>query len=221
MPASPLASVPMEAGVSVECVTAATESMIAAVEPAVGVGFCAAMEIAVTVKTAEAFSAAERCAAPEVPVTPEIAMVAAKAFTASEVSPPVMIPPEIMIAPAAAIVAPAVAIVVVPPAVAVVEVDPGRIVENRIAVKGRPVKSVKPRTRPDEDSANEPFRAVVAIRRTGIGGIRIVAVGADWRGSNVCWSANPNSDRNTHLRAGWSSEQPCQDDGEANHCGVP
>lgn len=72
-----------------------------------------------------------------------------------------------------------------------------------VAIKPRPtikarvsIKAMEPRTCSDENSAGEPTRPVVAIRRARIRVIRIVAVGAHRRRTNVGWIANPNTDHN-------------------------
>lgn len=46
------------------------------------------------------------------------------------------------------------------------------------------MRAVKPWAGSDKDAAGKPFRAVVAVRRAGIGGVVIVSVGAYRRSAN-------------------------------------
>jgi hypothetical protein len=74
------------------------------------------------------------------------------------------------------------------------------------------IEAMEPRTSTNKNASDEIIRAVVAVRCTGVGGIPIVAIGADRRRldigrPSVDWSdANPYSKPN--LRVG--SPRPCQ-----------
>jgi len=46
----------------------------------------------------------------------------------------------------------------------------------------------------DEDAANEPVRAVVSVGSTVVGGIIVVAIGADWRGTVIDRSSYANAE---------------------------
>src|ERR1035438_5881740 len=60
-----------------------------------------------------------------------------------------------------------------------------------------------------EHSTDKPVGSVVAVRRTGVWWISVVAVGAYWRSGNVSW---PESDSNTDLGlgVGQRNHQNCQ-----------
>ncbi len=58
---------------------------------------------------------------------------------------------------------------------------------------GASAEAVEPRAGADEQSTGEPPRSIVTIRRTGVGGVAVVAVGADWCWSKIAW-ADPDSD---------------------------
>jgi hypothetical protein len=62
------------------------------------------------------------------------------------------------------------------------------------AIETPAVESMEPRASPDEDSVEEPIRAVVTVRRASVWVIIIVAIGADRCRANVsvCW-ANSNA----------------------------
>src|ERR1019366_4384566 len=71
------------------------------------------------------------------------------------------------------------------------------------------VVSPIPRPGADEHSADKPARPVVAVRRTPVRWISVVAVAAYWRSGNVC---RPESDPNTDLGlgVGQRNHQNCQ-----------
>jgi hypothetical protein len=58
-----------------------------------------------------------------------------------------------------------------------------------------PVVAVEPGASANENAADKPVRAVVAVRRTGVGVIVIVAVGADGRWA-VVTGAHSHADKN-------------------------
>jgi hypothetical protein len=62
------------------------------------------------------------------------------------------------------------------------------------AIETPAVESMEPRASPDEDSVEEPIRAVVTVWRASVWVIIIVAIGADRCRANVsvCW-ANSNA----------------------------
>jgi hypothetical protein len=68
------------------------------------------------------------------------------------------------------------------------------------AIVGMAIKcaAVIPRSGADENSANEPARTVVAIRRAGIRIIAIVAIGADRRSADTCIHRS-NADTDSYL----------------------
>jgi hypothetical protein len=70
--------------------------------------------------------------------------------------------------------------------------------------KHRPTyETMEPGARANEYATHEPVRSIIAVRRTGIRIIRVVAVGA-----NRGWAdANPDSHSNAHL----STSSPCHD----------
>jgi hypothetical protein len=60
---------------------------------------------------------------------------------------------------------------------------------------------VIPRASSDEDSADEPVRAVVAVRSAGVGRIGIVSVGAGlWSGVDGSGCTDPYSDGDLSMR---------------------
>lgn len=68
-------------------------------------------------------------------------------------------------------------------------------VESRTTVKaGTSIKAVKPWPSADEESAGKPTRTIVAVRRAGVRGITIVAVGAH-RSCRHVSRTDSNSDR--------------------------
>jgi hypothetical protein len=80
-----------------------------------------------------------------------------------------------------------------------VEAIPAAIESGTIkAITAVSVVAVEPRTRADENSVDEPLRAVVAIWRTCVWIVSIVAVRAyrSWA-DDVCWAANTNADYNS------------------------
>ena len=80
-------------------------------------------------------------------------------------------------------------------AVSATAVIPAAIAVSATVV-ATPVIAVVPGAGADEDAANEPVRAVVSVGSTVVGGIIVVAVGADWRGAVIDRSAyaNPEGD---------------------------
>jgi hypothetical protein len=49
-----------------------------------------------------------------------------------------------------------------------------------VSVESASIVAMEPGTGTDEDAASEPIRPVVAVRRTGIRGIAVIAVRANW-----------------------------------------
>ena len=66
------------------------------------------------------------------------------------------------------------------------------------AVETAAVESMEPRASPDEDSVEEPIRAVVAVRRASVWVIIIVSIRANRGRANISvpW-ANSNADKNS------------------------
>ena len=54
-----------------------------------------------------------------------------------------------------------------------------------VYVAAEVVRTMKPRTSANEDAIHEPFRAVIAVRRTSIGWSFIVSIGTNRRRSNL------------------------------------
>jgi hypothetical protein len=77
--------------------------------------------------------------------------------------------------------------------------------KHRAANEGRAVEpeAMEPWARANEYATHEPVRSIIAIRRTGIRIVRVVAIGAN-RGRT---DANPDSHSNAHL----STSSPCHD----------
>jgi hypothetical protein len=122
------------------------------------------MEVAATIPTA----AAEAVAAVEVPtaIASSIEAASVTAVTVGAVS-------------ATAVIAAAIAVSATVVAAAVI---------------ATPVIAVVPGTRADEGAADEPVRAVVAVGSTVVGGIIVVAIGADWRGTVIDRSSYANAE---------------------------
>jgi hypothetical protein len=79
-----------------------------------------------------------------------------------------------------------------------------RVTVHRSAIEGTPVnwtavEAMEPRTRADENSADEILRPVIPVGRASVRVIPIVTVGADGRRSNIS-GADSNSDSDPHLR---------------------
>jgi hypothetical protein len=98
----------------------------------------------------------------------------------------------------------------------------GAVRETRPAVKGASIIApvvgasveamgasivTKPRTGADENAANEPIRAIVAIRSAGVRIIGIVAVGAYGRRTDVNRGAHADADHNALRVRGRCSQQ--------------
>ena len=124
------------------------------------------MEVAATITTA----AAEAVAAVEVPtaIASSIEAASVTAVTVGAVS-------------ATAVIAAAIAVSATVVAATVV---------------ATPVIAVVPGAGADEDATDEPVRPVVSVGSTVVGGIIVVAIGADWRGAVIDRSAyaNPEGD---------------------------
>ena len=75
--------------------------------------------------------------------------------------------------------------------------------------------TMEPRAGADEDAADEIVRPVVAVRRTGVGIVAVVTVGADRRGTDGAVNgANPDADAN--LRVGAARRGEKQDPQQCN-----
>lgn len=67
----------------------------------------------------------------------------------------------------------------------------------RMAVERAAMVSMEPRTGANKDSAGEPLRPVVTVRRAGVGVIVVVTVGAHRSGADPGWpNANGNANAN-------------------------
>lgn len=154
------------------------EPSVIAVHATVPMKVRTAVEVIAPIETPEAFAAAESLV-----------------IAAMEASPPVVISPACAVP-----VAPAVAIMEISPSVVVVEIDPSGIMKERVPVERRPIEPVEPRPRSDEHATHEPLRSVVAIWRTSVRSVWVVAVGAHRRRANIRRRAHSNRDSNAHLR---------------------
>lgn len=240
------AAVAAESAITVEPAVA-PEALIPA-KSLVPVKVAASAEFAVPLVSAEPFSSAEAAvtiAASETAVSVKIpALVPAKVsppFTtvkiamvvAAKSSPAVSSAEFAMVvatepSPAAisfTVIAPAISIAEMPPSVIVVEVTPARIIEIEIAaIKRRSVEAVKPRTRSDEHAARKPLRPVITIGSAVIRRIRIIAIGAHRRRSNVHRShirrGYPYANRHAHVRACRPRREARKSNGNSCYCGV-
>jgi len=83
-------------------------------------------------------------------------------------------------------------------AMAVGAVSATAVIAAAIAVSATvvatPVIAVVPGAGADEDAADEPVRPVVSVGSTVVGGIIVVAIGADWRGAVIDRSAYANAE---------------------------
>ena len=87
-----------------------------------------------------------------------------------------------------------------------VSIPAAPVIATPSAIEAATVESVKPRTRAHKNAPDKIIRAIVAVRRTRVGWIPIVAIGADRsRGdilrSDVAWPES-DPDANPNLRMG-------------------
>ncbi len=109
-------------------------------------------------------------------------------------------------------------------AIVLIELAPPAVVPVAAPESWAPVEAVEPRTCADEEPAIKPFRPVIAIGRTCVRVIVIVAIVADWSWAHVRRGTDSDANYNSLCMRERSG---CQEDAEycenlqVSHCQIP